>query len=97
MLEIIKDSNSVLAICEWNTFNSYGTIDEYGEILIVSHIEVFQGNGKHYIMTIINNILNKSPQAKSCYFIRDYKYPNRQVRKYSREQFERLVHGWNNR
>jgi len=94
MIECIRDDQGrILAVCEWQLFKD-GMIAEDGNLLMVGDLEINpdkRGNGviRHFIRTLYV----KNPQAEYLFFYRNYKYPGRPGRTYTRDQIKKLLGG----
>jgi len=93
MLETIKDDKGNLkAVCVYMIINKEQRVDPKGDKIIIEEMEInpeYRGNG--VARQFIKNLLTKYPALETCHFIREYKYPNRGVRTYTRKQFELLT------
>ena len=93
MIECIRDDKgNITAVIEYLIFNNLGQLTEEGDTVFIGELEINpEHRGKKVIRHFIKTILNKYPNAKKCLFFRRYKYPSRDYRMYTREQFELLT------
>jgi len=93
MLEIIyKKNGDIKAVCEWWMVNKWGYKDPTGEFVWIEDLEVTKSernNGS--IRAFIKIISDKVPSAKYGYFFRQRKYPGREQKTYTREQWLRRI------
>lgn len=91
MIECIRDVNGdITAVCEWLLMNEDAKIDDNGRFVYIGEIEInkkHQNNG--IIKEFIKRISEKCPKAEKVFFVREYKYPGRKPRIYTREQILR--------
>jgi hypothetical protein len=94
MIECVRDDQGrILAVCEWLLFRD-GVFREDGNMLLVGDIEINpdkRGNG--IIRKFIRVLYEKNPQAEWLFFYRNYKYPGRPGKLYTREQIKKLLGG----
>lgn len=93
MLEVLhNEDGSLKAVMEYLIFNEQGQLNEQGDRVFIGEMEINpQSRGNGVIKGFIKTILNKYPNLKTCVFFREYKYPNRGFRSYTRKQFELLT------
>ncbi len=93
MLEVKRDDKgNMTAVCEYLLFNKLGQLTEEGETMFIGELEInpeHRGNG--ILKGFIKTLLTKYPKAEQCFFYRRKKYPDRDYRVYTREQFELLT------
>jgi sugar/nucleoside kinase (ribokinase family) len=95
MIEIIKDADeNILAVCDYLVLNRKKELDVEGEVVVILHAEVSKtARGNGLLVRMIKEILIRHPKAEECFFTRETKYPGRKVKRYVRQQFERIVGG----
>jgi GNAT superfamily N-acetyltransferase len=92
MIECLRDNEGrIVAVCEWLLFKD-GVLARDGDVMFVGELEInpeFRGKGviKHFI----NTLYRKNPQAKRLVYLREYKYPDRSHRDYTREQIAKRI------
>lgn len=93
MLETIKDEKGNLkAVCDYTIINKDRIIDLKGNQILIEEMEINpEARGNGVARQFIKNLLAKYPALEFCHFVREYKYPNRGVRTYTRKQFELLT------
>jgi hypothetical protein len=94
LIECIKDDTGNLkAVCSYVIINREEKIDYTdGQFILIEEMEInpeYRHNG--IVMGFIRTLLNKYPKLEVCLFVREYKYPGRPVRFYTRKQFELLT------
>ena len=93
MIACLRDTEgNITAVIEYLLFNEQGCLDDNGEGMFIGELEInpiHRGNGA--LKELIKMLLAKCPQAKKCVFFRKTKYPDRERRIYTREQFELLT------
>jgi hypothetical protein len=95
MIACLRDAEgNITAVIEYLLFNQQGNLDENGDGMFIGECEInpiHRGNGA--LRELIKMLLAKCPKAKKCVFFRKTKYPEREHRTYTREQFELLTRG----
>lgn len=93
MIECVRDDKgNITAVIEYLLFNKQGQLTEEGETVFIGEMEINpEHRGKKIIRRFIKTILTKYPKAERCIFFRRYKYPNRDYKTYTRQQFELLT------
>ena len=93
MIACLRDQEgNITAVIEYLLFNEKGNLDDNGEGMFIGELEInpiHRGNGA--LKELIKLLLAKCPQAKECVFFRKTKYPDRECRTYTRQQFELLT------
>jgi hypothetical protein len=93
MLEVLFDEDvEIKAACEYYIVDINGNYDSKGKYVWINEVVI----GEKYknlglLKEFIKRICDKVPQAEFGYFWRQYKYPNRKVRIYTRRQWLNLV------
>ena len=93
MIECLKnDRGDIIAVCEWLLFNKEGQLDDEGNVILIAELEVnkshrFNGTIRYFI----KKISEKCPTAEKMFFFREFKYPGRKHKVYSREQILRRI------
>ena len=95
MIEVFRKDGHIEAVIEWHSLDGT-TIEVDAEDVYVMQIEISDNvNGVSVIKQFIRTIMEKNKNAKRCTFVRDFKYPNRKKRVYTREQFSKYLGGNN--
>lgn len=88
MLEVLHNPDGTIkAVCEYLLFDNEGRLSEEGNRLFVGELEINpQDRGNGVIRKFTKTILNKYLKVSSIIYFRLYKYPERGLRTYTRQQ-----------
>lgn len=92
MIECLRDNEGrIIGVCEWLLFQD-GILHRSGDTMFIGDFEInpeFRGKGT--IRHFMKALHDKNPQAKRLVFLRNYKYPDRDPRSYTREQIAKHI------
>ncbi len=90
MIEYLKDPEGrIICYCEYTLTNDRGIQTNGGTYIYIYDLWCYKRNGS--IPKIIKAIYKKTPTAKNVYWERGTKYPERKLRIYKKEQFNRWL------